>query len=108
MPMRSGLYKVHFQTQIGSGAGVAVLDDGRLLGGDSSMSYIGSYTEKDGTLTAHVRVDVHTEGLPSVLGINRANLELRGRIQGDSITMDGSAAEASGVSFQAILAWLSD
>jgi hypothetical protein len=43
--MQNGLYWVEFRTPLGSGAGVVVLQDGNLRGGDSSMYYFGTYTE---------------------------------------------------------------
>jgi hypothetical protein len=41
--MQTGLYKVNFKTPLGLGAGVVVLENGMIRGGDSSMFYRGTY-----------------------------------------------------------------
>jgi hypothetical protein len=108
--MRNGLYKVEFETPRGSGAGIIALSDGKLWGGDSSLYYVGSYTEDGGNFSARVRINVHTRTsvIQPVLGVEHANLELHGKAQGDSANMTGSAPEAPGVSFRARLSRLGD
>lgn len=66
--MKDGPYKVHFQTPIGTGAGVVFVHDSQLHGGDSRMYYVGIYTEVGGQLIATVRANVHTDtqGMSSV------------------------------------------
>jgi hypothetical protein len=108
--MREGLYKVQFQTQLGAGAGVAVARDGKMWGGDSGIFYTGTYKDEGGTITASVAIDRHTKhpGIASVFGVDRANITLTGKDTGSTITMTGKAAQAPGVSFQAILTHLAD
>ncbi len=108
--MRDGLYKVAFQTQLGAGAGVVVLQGGRLRGSDSRIYYTGSYTEAGDQFTAQVATELHTNtpGLASVFGRDHTNISLRGTTKGDSAQMTGTAAEAPGVSFQAVLTRIAD
>lgn len=108
--MRDGLYKVAFQTQLGAGAGVVVLQGGKLRGGDSRLYYTGSYTETGDQLTAQVVTELHTNapGSGSVFGRDHANISLRGTTKGDSAQVTGTAAEAPGVSFQAVLTRIAD
>ena len=106
--MRDGLYRVHFQTPIGQGAGVVVLQGGQLRGGDSAMYYTGTYSETGGQFTSQVLAKRHSQGLQSVFPIDTVNIQLTGRTSGDSAQMTGSAKEAPGVNFQAALARIAD
>jgi hypothetical protein len=107
--MRNGLYKVTFETPIGFGAGVVVLSDGRLLGGDSSISYVGSYRQDGTTLSASVDTTMHTSvpGMFNVLGTPNAKVSLSGTVSGDRVQMTGSSPNAPGISLQATLQFLS-
>lgn len=97
--MRNGLYRVHFQTPLGLGAGVVVLRDGRLLGGDSSMAYDGDYRVEGTTFRATVNVTKHSDipGMFSVLGTDRATLVVAGEIAGSSAALVGASLAAPGV-----------
>ena len=106
--MRNGLYKVHFTTRLGSGAGVIVLRDGRLYGGDSGMYYVGDYTLNGDRFTADVQTDRHTANLSPVLGVDRARITLTGTYSNDSVEAEGSAHENPDVSFRANLQFLCD
>jgi T3SS negative regulator,GrlR len=103
--MQNGLYKVEFQTPLGAGAGVIILQDGKIQGGDSAMYYIGGYSENGQELTARVEGKLHTNmpGMSSVFGINHTHIKLTGRTNGNSAVMQGRADEAPNVSFQAKL-----
>jgi hypothetical protein len=106
--MKNGLYKVVFHTQRGSGAGVVVLHDGRLLGGDSMVAYVGSYQQSGDMFTASVDASTHTNipGMANVFGTPNPKIQLSGKVAGDSATMAGTSPNAPGVSFQAILTFL--
>lgn len=108
--MRDGLYKVAFQTQLGSGAGVIHLIGGRVWGGDAGLYYVGTFTQDGDRFTATVRTDKHTADptIQSVFGIDRANIMLSGNTSGDSGQLTGTAAEAPGVTFRATLTRLAD
>ena len=106
--MKDGLYKVQFTTQLGSGAGVVVLRDGRLYGGDSGMHYVGDYTLNENHFAADVRTDRHTSNLSSVLDVDRAHITLTGTYSNESVEAEGSARENPGVSFRANLQFLCD
>lgn len=106
--MKNGLYKVVFYTQRGNGAGVVVLHDGRLLGGDSMVAYVGSYERSDGMITATVEASTHTNvpGMENVFGIPNPKIQLAGRVSDDSATMGGTSPNAPGIKFQATLTFL--
>jgi len=108
MAFREGLYKVEFSTQRGLGAGVAVLLDGKIRGGDSSMYYVGSYKLNGDAFNAEVAVKRHAPGLQSVFGIDEVTIQLSGRIAGDSGALEGRAKEIPTASFRATLKRISD
>src|SRR5262245_18670110 len=103
--MLHGLYKVEFQTPMGAGAGVVMLENGKIQGGDSMMYYVGDYSEQGADFSATVEGRMHTNapGLTSVFGVNHTHIKLTGKINGDSAVMQGRAAEAPNVPFQAKL-----
>ncbi|MGA2491513.1 MAG: GrlR family regulatory protein [Roseiarcus sp.] len=106
--MRNGLYKVTFQTPLGSGAGVVVLNDGRLLGGDSSISYVGSYRQDGHTFSALVDTTMHTSvpGMFNVLGTPNAKVSLSGTVSNDHAEMTGNTLNAPSAVLQATLEFL--
>lgn len=108
--MKDGLYKVHFQVPGDQGAGVVVLSGGIIRGGDSSMYYHGSYTIVGDQLKAEVKTDAHTKvpGLASVFGVDRVNITLTGKINGDTAALHGTAKESPGIAFQAVLSRIAD
>ncbi|MBD9569047.1 GrlR family regulatory protein [Ensifer sp. ENS08] len=108
--MKNGLYRVHFQTPLGSGAGVVHAVDGKMWGGDAGLYYVGSYTTAGDHLTAVVTTDRHTahNGVTSVFGIDKATINLDGRVSGDNISAKGTSPQAPGINFTAELSRVSD
>lgn len=108
--MRNGLYKVMFQTPLGQGAGVVILRDGELRGGDSLMYYTGTYDETGNQFTATVKTDQHSSvpGMAPVFGKPRVTINITGQSQGDTLNATGRSPNAPGVGFQATLSRLCD
>lgn len=108
--MREGLYRVHFQTPLGWGAGVVYASGGRLWGGDASMYYLGTYQVTGENFQAEVRTNRHTQvpGITSVFGRDQVKISLKGAWSQDAVRCSGSAAEAPGVAFTAELTWMSE
>lgn len=73
--MIEGLWIVQFEGLQGEGAGVIVFTNGDALGGDEAYTYVGKYAEKDGTVSARVRVSNFRPAIGNVLGI-RGDFEL--------------------------------
>jgi hypothetical protein len=93
--MKNGLYSIHVVLQdgrSGKGSGVVVFRDGKILGGDAFLFYVGTYTTKDHTFKGELLVQRHTPspditplfGGPDPVGI------------GVSGTFTDTAAEMSG------------
>ena len=106
--MDDGLYKIGFRTRLGSGYGGVVLQGGRIIGGDSSSFYVGSYVIHGVRFKASLQLDRHTiiPVLRSVFGVERARIELEGDILGQDALMSGSSPDAPEVSFEAVLSRL--
>jgi hypothetical protein len=67
--MIEGLWAVQYVGLEGHGGGVAVFANGKVLGGDTGYTYVGTFTVQDRTLMARVRVSNFLPGVPNVLGI---------------------------------------
>lgn len=110
MDFKDGLYRVTFGTPRGSGNGVAHLSGGKLYGGDSMMAYAGTYSLGGGTFLAEVRAFKHSSvpGMESTLGTNEAQLTIKGKVDGTTMTGTGTAPQAPGVTLQVRLERISD
>jgi hypothetical protein len=108
--IENGLYVVRFNTPMGAGAGVANLHDGKLRGGDSMMAYVGSYSVKDGKLTADVLAYTHTRvpGMESVFGAERVEIHLTGAATQGTAQLTGTSPQAPGVTLRADMERLHD
>src|SRR5436309_114678 len=93
--MLEALWSVEFVSNVqGTGAGVAVLETGRILGGDTSFIYIGSYKTKNDKVIADIKV-TNYRGVPSsVFGpIKEFNLHLEGIPQQNVFEVHGHMVE---------------
>lgn len=91
--LSNGLYSITFRAGGGGpvGAGVIVLRDGSLLGGDSSLLYQGTYQHYDGKFTATVRTSRHAYDVPSLFGLDNATLSFAGTtIRGNGVGFGAS------------------
>lgn len=103
--LADGFYVVQFKTPRGSGAGVLMLANGQLRGGDSAIIYTGTYSQAGDQFSAQVSTKRHSQGLPSVFGVDTITISLTGKSSDHAASCTGTAA---GVSFQADLSRISD
>jgi len=111
MPLPDGLYKLALQTPEGTEYGVAVLQDGRLRGGDSGMVYVGTYAQDGELFSADVRVSQHhyVPGAVSALGLNDVMVQLHGLLDERSvIRLRGTSPETDRIRFAARLSMIAD
>ncbi len=101
--LKDGTYSAWFKTPRGEGTGVVHFEDGKISGGDSIMSYSGSYQTAGDRFTATVSTKRHTEGHATVFGIDDLELKLDGTSNGAIAKCTGSAAAAPGMIFEATL-----
>lgn len=78
--MLEAMYGIEFVSNSNDGGyGVAILETGRILGGDSSFIYVGSYEFKNGLISANIKCTNDRNSLQSVFGdFQKFNLHLEG------------------------------
>ena len=94
--MIEALYGVEFISSMGNGGyGVAVLETGRILGGDSSFVYIGNYEVRAGIAYANVKCTNDRNALQSVFGnMKEFNLRLEGTPNEKEFILKGEMVES--------------
>src|SRR5437879_5827447 len=105
--MIEGLWTAEFGSSTGVfSGGVAVLRDGKILGGDATYYYVGDYSIKGNTFQATLKISPFMEGAESVfktLGKD-LTLELVGSLVGaDRVIAQGYAKGMPQVNFGAKL-----
>lgn len=98
-----GLWAARFATPAGAGAGVVTLKDGRALGGDSMMAYVGDYTLNGDQIEVKLQVTTHTAspGMVSIFGADDLPLSLQGSVNGGAIVnLTGTTPVAPGVTLK--------
>ena len=80
--LENGTYAAWFKTPLKQGTGLAHLADGRIDGGDSFMTYAGTYRLIGDRFTAILQVTRHSEGPASVFGVDNFTLNLQGKLAG--------------------------
>jgi hypothetical protein len=108
--VRDGLYKVDFHTVHGTGSGVIYAIGGKVRGGNSGFAFIGTYTGEGDRLTVKVSTQRHNfdPNLKPLFGIDMVTLTLKGTMSGDMIDLEGTALQAPGVHFKAVLTRIAD
>ena len=109
--MLQGLYKFRFTTQRGAGCGVMfIAPGGRLYGGDTGYSFIGTFTEADGVIAAEFRMSRHYYGPQYVpmFDVDDIVMNFTGTYQGEEIHFEGGSAALPGVRFTVILTAIHD
>jgi hypothetical protein len=111
--LRNGSYSVWFRTRQetgvmqGEGTGVIELNDGKVTGGDTVLAYTGSYVVEGDKFTASVATQRHTQGQPSVFGIDNVDLTLTGKSTPTTASCTGTAKQ-SRMAFEATLVRMAD
>ena len=96
--MLEGFWIVQYEGMNGNGGGVAVFTKGKVFGGDTGYTYLGTYVEKENRLTANVTVRNFLPDIPSVLGIvGDFELKIEGKLEGDVIRATGAVPNAQAV-----------
>jgi len=95
--MIEGIWSVDFDTNLGMyGYGVAVFEKKRVLGGDSSMIYVGSY-EIDQNNIVHCKIYIqkyiNNPNMVSTLGLDNFNLDVAGIVNQEEIVLSGHVVE---------------
>ena len=62
------------------GAGVVVIDNGRILGGDTSFTFVGDVRVSGDSLNARVRVSKYNSMLSSITGLDNYTALFEGKV----------------------------
>jgi hypothetical protein len=109
--MLQGLYKFSFRTVRGTGCGVMVATaSGKLYGGNSGSSFIGSYTEEGGIISSELQMSRHNHEPDYVpmFAVDDVVMTFRGARWGDHVHFEGRTAALPGIAFTAILTPIND
>jgi len=92
----NGLYSIHLSMLDGVEGGltgVMLLNEGRILGGDASFYYIGSYTSENGRWKGQILNQEHTpaKGENPVFGGHDVGIGFAGTCDGEGALMDATA-----------------
>jgi hypothetical protein len=107
--LRNGSYSAWFRTEHGEGTGIVELNDGKVTGGDTILAYTGSYVEDGNAFTALIATQRHTQGHPSIFGIDNVDLILTGNSAGTTAaSCTGTVKQVPGMTFEATLIPIAD
>jgi hypothetical protein len=101
--LQDGQYAAWFKTPRGEGTGILHLANGKITGGDSVLTYSGSYQVEEDRFTAVVSTRRHAAGQPTLFGIDEVQIEVAGKSTGTTASCAGAAKQAPELSFQATL-----
>jgi len=90
--MKNGLYSVHVDLldgRTGKGSGVVVFRDGKILGGDAYLFYVGSYTVEGSVFKGELQINQHTRSVD-------VNPLFGGQTQPVGIGVSGTFTETGG------------
>lgn len=109
--MLQGLYKFSFRTVRGTGCGVMFATaSGKLYGGNSGSSFIGSYTEEGGIISSEVKMSRHNHdpNYVPMFPVDNIVMTFKGAHRGDEVHFEGGTAALPGIVFMAILTPIND
>jgi hypothetical protein len=101
--LQNAKYSVWFKTPKGEGYGIVSLLDGNVSGGDNISEYTGTYVQDGDKFSATIAVRRHTQGQPSVFGIDNVDITLSGKSTPTTASCSGTAKQAPAMTFQATL-----
>jgi hypothetical protein len=106
-----GLYKFFFRTIRGTGAGVMfATSTGKLYGGNSGSSIIGSYTETDGVISSEMVMSRHNPdpNYVPMFGVNNVIMQFSGVQRGEEFHFEGGTPALPGIVFTSVLTPIND
>jgi hypothetical protein len=77
--------------------------DGDVSGADNISYYTGTYVQEGNKFAATIAVKRHTQGPPSVFGVDNVDITLSGKSTPTTASCFGTAKQAPGMTLQATL-----
>jgi hypothetical protein len=99
----NGKYSAWFNTPLAGGVGVIELLDGRLSGGDTTMTYSGSYVQDGDSFTATIATRRHSAGQAGILGLDEVEIDLEGTSRTTTAGCAGKIRQQPEVPFEVVL-----
>lgn len=88
--MLNGLWTIKFRAVDDIGGGVVVINNGRVLGGDTGFTYIGNLVLEGESVRGSLRVHQFDTRLPSIIpGQSSYTLNFSGTVRGNAFALDG-------------------
>lgn len=101
--LRNGTYAAYFKTALSQGTGIAHVEDGKLTGSDSIMTYEGTYEVDGSRFKGVMRTKRHTEGHGTVFGVDELTLRMEGVCVGKVASYVATADEVPGMVLEGTL-----
>ncbi|QUS40705.1 hypothetical protein RPMA_19110 [Tardiphaga alba] len=98
-----GRYSAWFRTDDAEGMGVIELKAGRITGGDTGLSYFGTYTQDQDQFTATIRTERHSPGGIALFGLDEINITLAGKFKDRTGSGTGRVKQVPDVIFNVTL-----
>ncbi len=101
----NGEYSVWYHTPRGESAGRLVLEDGKIVGEGTSLSYSGSYVMTGNSFIATIKTWRRSKDVASVLGIDDLEIVVTGKGPGEKSVAScrGYATNAPDITFDVTL-----
>ena len=96
--MLNGLYKVEYGVNDAFGRSIMCMHNGKLLGGNSAFAHLGTYQESGEEILGEVITQRHNDDpyYKPLMDTDVAAISVRGKLQGNKIRFEGSAAPRPG------------
>lgn len=102
--MVDGFYTAKFRTKDSvEGAGVVLMREGKLLGGDNSYKYVGNYVECEGEIKVSVRADRFAPGISVFGDIDRLDLTFIATIIDNGVKFTGTLIDSDDQKLEVVL-----
>ena len=101
--MLNGLYKVEYGVNDAFGRSIMCMHNGKLLGGNSAFAHLGTYQESGEEIIGEVITQRHNDDphYKPLMDTDVAAISVRGKLRGNKIRFEGSAAPRPGALFWA-------
>jgi hypothetical protein len=106
--IEDGEYAAWYKTPRGEGTGIIVIANGKITGSDSVLAYSGTCQVDGDQISAVVYTKRHSPGQSSLFGIDDIELEIEGKLVGNSVACSGHARHAPEVPFHVTLIRVQD
>jgi hypothetical protein len=106
--LRNGSYSAWYRTPLREGTGIVELNDGKVTGGDTVLAYTGTYFQNGDIFSASVSTRRHSQGQPSVFGIDEFDLILTGKSTPTTASCTGIAKQLPDLAFEAVFVRIAD